>query len=164
MSIIIGIDPGLVYCGVGVIRTKDNSVSFIASHTIHPNPKDELDVRLKHLHDELAALIAQYQPDVAAMEETFVSANGQSTLKLGQARGALLLTLSLAGLPVHAYSPNLIKKTLTGNGHAGKDQIAQMVKYMLPTATPKRADEADALAIALTHAQHAPLAARLKNS
>ncbi len=157
MSIVLGVDPGLVYTGVGIIRTQGNSVSFIASYTLHPPTKSPLEERLKFLHDGLQKIIAEHQPNVAAIEETFVSMNGQSTLKLGQARGAILLSLSLAGLPVFEYAPNLIKKSLTGAGHAGKDQVEAMVKYLLPQATPKRADEADALAIALCHAQHAPL-------
>ena len=164
--IILGIDPGLTHTGIGLIRAEGNALKFIHCTRISPKTTLAMEIRLKHLHEEVQKLCRDFQPDVAAIEETFVNVNGQSTLKLGQARGALLLSLALAGLPTHEYAARLVKKTLTGNGAAQKEQVAMMVKTLLPgslvPAYAKMApDAADALAIAITHAQHAPLAARL---
>jgi len=106
------------------------------------------------LSEGLKKVIVQYQPDTAAIEETFVNKSGQSTLKLGQARGALILTVAQNEIPLAEYAANLVKKTVTGTGHAQKGQIGAMIKYLLPTATPKTEDEADALAVAVTHALH----------
>ena len=117
--------------------------------------------RLKHLHDELSKVIAIYKPAEAALEETFVNVSGSSTLKLGQARGALMLTVSLAGIPLSEYSATQVKKSVVGNGHASKDQIAMMVKTLLPASNAKQADAADALAVAITHA-HMRTYARLE--
>ncbi len=110
--------------------------------------------RLKQLHDGLAAAIAKHRPDEAAVEETFVNVSGSSTLKLGQARGAILLALSLNHLKVYEYSANMVKKSVVGAGHADKKQVAMMVKMLLPASTAKQADAADALAVAICHAHH----------
>ncbi len=159
--IILGIDPGLQHTGLGLIEARGNALKFIHCETISPKANQPLEARLQQLYDGVRALLTRYAPDVAAIEETFVTANGQSTLKLGQARGALILTLALAGLPVHEYAARLVKKTITGSGAAHKDQIAMMVKTLLPASSAQSADAADALAVAITHAQHAPMAARL---
>ena len=95
---IIGIDPGLTKTGVGIIEVRGNSLSFVASKTIYSSPSDPLVVRLNHFHQELVEIIKTYQPDEAAIEETFVNKNPTSSLKLGQARGALILSLGLCGL------------------------------------------------------------------
>ena len=102
----------------------------------------------------MAAVIHEHQPDEAAVEETFVNANPASTLKLGQARGIALLVPAEFGLPVGEYPPNLVKKTVVGSGHAAKEQIQMMVQTLLPGCAVKSADAADALAIAICHAQH----------
>lgn len=159
--IILGIDPGLQHTGLGLVEARGNALKFVHCETISPKANLPLEIRLHQLHESVSALIARYEPDMAAVEETFVTANGQSTLKLGQARGALLLTLALAGLPVHEYAARLVKKTLTGTGAAQKEQVAMMVKQLLPASNARSADASDALAIAITHAQHAPLAAQL---
>jgi crossover junction endodeoxyribonuclease RuvC len=117
------------------------------------------------LHDQLREVIGAFQPDEAAVEETFVNKDARATLKLGQARGVCLLVPAQAGLRVAEYAPNLVKKTVVGSGHAEKQQIQAMVKILLPKATPNSADSADALAIAICHAQHrgtASLAAALR--
>ena len=100
----------------------------------------------------LAALIADHAPDGAAVEEVFVNSNPQSTLKLGQARGIALLVPALSGLVIAEYAPNAVKKTVVGAGHGDKGQIRGMVKCLLPRASFDSTDEADALAIAITHA------------
>ena len=110
--------------------------------------------RLRELHEGLTAIIHQHMPQEAAVEETFVNRDPQSALKLGQARGIALVVPSIAGLPVAEYAANLVKKTVVGAGHADKAQIAMMVKVLLPKSDAKSPDAADALAVAITHAQH----------
>lgn len=131
-----------------------SSIRYIACGVIHPRTSDSLSVRLLALHDGLQQVINAYHPTEVALEETFVSVNGQSTLKLGQARGAIQLTLSLNNLPVAEYAARLVKKTITGNGAAEKAQMQAMVKMLLPHSDATSADAADALAIAICHAHH----------
>ncbi|MEN9755581.1 MAG: hypothetical protein RLZ07_1963 [Pseudomonadota bacterium] len=159
---ILGIDPGLRNTGWGMIAQDGSKLSFIACGTIKSDEKTSLAERLKQLHDGLSEIVASYTPDEAAVEETFVNKDARATLKLGQARGVALLVPALAGLSVAEYAPNLVKKTIVGAGHADKDQIHMMVKVLLPKSDAKTPDAADALAIALTHAQHRGLAQRLK--
>ena len=154
MTRILGIDPGLQHTGWGVIQHSGNQLSYIASGTIHTQSKAPLAKRLQQLHEGLEAVVSQHQLNVAAVEETFVNKNAASSLKLGHARGAIMLSLSLAGLEVHEYSANLVKKSVVGKGHADKNQVAMMVNILLPAATPDTADAADALAVAITHAHH----------
>ena len=151
---IIGIDPGLRRCGYGVIDVDGTRLGFVAAGVIAPPETEPLALRLRALHDGLAETIARHAPDEAAVEETFVNLNPASTLKLGQARGVALLVPALAGLPVGEYAANLIKKTVVGVGHADKGQIAHMIGVLLPKAKGVSADAADALAVAITHAQH----------
>lgn len=150
---IIGVDPGLVSTGWGVIELKGTSLSFIGCGTIGTKKDQKLSERLLHLHRELTSIITQYMPTHAALEETFVSVNGASTLKLGQARGALLVTLAAADLPVSEYAAKAVKKALVGNGSAEKHQVSQMVGVLLPAAreplTACKHDAADALALAI---------------
>ena len=125
--------------------------------------KKSLAERLVELHDGLTAVVSQHNPAEAAVEHTFVNKDAGATLKLGQARGVALLVPSLAGLSVAEYAPNLVKKTVVGTGHAEKEQIRAMVKVLMPRATFNSDDAADALAIAICHAQHrASTAAQLK--
>jgi len=156
---IIGIDPGLTKTGVGIIEVRGNSLSFIASETIYSSPADPLVERLNHFHRELVRIVKIYQPNEAAIEETFVNKNPTSSLKLGQARGALILSLGLCGLKVSEYSATAVKKTIVGVGRAEKDQIQMMVKVLLPKADFKTEDEADALAVAICHNNHSSFAA-----
>ena len=121
---------------------------------------DDTATRLRTLYEGLADVITTHRPHEAAVEETFVNKDPQSTLKLGHARGIALLVPALAGLVVAEYSANLIKKTVTGAGHAEKAQVAMMVKVLLPRADALSPDAADALAVAITHAQHRVAARR----
>lgn len=152
---ILGIDPGLAHTGWGVIEASGNACKFIACGVISPSAKLPMIDRLQMLHEGVHAAVRTYAPEVAAIEETFVNMNGASTLKLANARGALLLSLALAGLSVHEYAARLVKQSVTGSGRAEKDQVAQMVRVLLPQAGTHKADAMDALAIALCHAQHA---------
>lgn len=140
--------------GWGIIESAGSRLAFIACGTIHSQAADETAARLRQLHEGLAAVIATHKPDEAAVEETFVNRDPQSALKLGQARGIALVVPALAGLDVAEYAANLIKKTVTGSGHAEKTQMAMMVKVLLPRSDAAGADAADALAVAITHAQH----------
>lgn len=158
---ILGIDPGLRNTGWGVIDVEGARLSFVACGTIKPNDKESLAERLKAIHDGLGAILTSFAPDEAAVEETFVNKDARATLKLGQARGVAMLAPALKGLRVAEYAPNLVKKTIVGSGHADKDQIHMMVKVLLPKSDAKTPDAADALAIAITHAQHRGIAARL---
>ena len=106
------------------------------------------------MHEGLAQVLAEWSPDAAAVEETFVNRNARSTLKLGLARGVVLLAPALAGLPVAEYSPNKIKKSVVGGGHADKSQVAVMVRHLLPGCVPADADSTDALAVAICHAHY----------
>lgn len=154
MSVILGIDPGLSHTGWGVISASGNQLRFIACGTIDSNAKLPMPERLSQIHEELTKVIVEYKPSYAAVEETFVNKNAMTSLKLGQARGAILLSLSVAGLQVAEYSANLVKKSVVGKGHAEKSQIAMMVKTLLPASNATTPDAADALAVAITHAHH----------
>lgn len=158
MTLILGVDPGLQRTGWGIIQSKVNQLSFIACGTITSHAKAPLAERIMALHDGLYKVITLYQPTEAAVEETFVNVSGSSTLKLGQARGGILLTLSLSKLPVYEYSATLVKKSVVGTGHADKKQVGMMVRTLLPASKAAGAidgaDAADALAVAICHSHH----------
>lgn len=151
---ILGIDPGLLRTGWGIISMQGNALGYIACGVIKPDAKLLLHDRLRILHEQLEEIIARYKPHEAAIEETFVNINGDSTLKLGQARGAILLSLALAGLPVSDYAATLVKKSIVGVGRAEKEQVMMMVHALLPGANVSGSDAADALAVAICHANH----------
>lgn len=140
--------------GWGIIESHGSNLSFIACGVVKSDAALSLADRLRQLHEGLSAIIHAHMPVEAAVEETFVNRDPQSALKLGQARGIALLTPALAGLPVAEYSANLVKKTVVGSGHAEKAQIAMMIRVLLPKSDAKTPDAADALAIAICHAQH----------
>ena len=151
---IVGIDPGLRRTGWGVVEAQGNALRFIGAGTVRSEDKGELAVRLCQLHDGLAAMLAAFAPDEAAVEQTFVNKDGAATLKLGQARGIAMLVPARAGLAVAEYAPNAVKKAVIGVGHGDKKQIHMMVKVLMPKAVFDTDDAADALAIAICHAHH----------
>lgn len=151
---IIGIDPGLRRTGWGIIESDGVRLSYVASGLITSDAEDDLAYRLRDLYEGISGILTSYKPAEAAVEETFVNENAKATLKLGQARGMALLAPAMKGLVVGEYPPNLIKKTVVGAGHADKKQIQVMVGFLLPKAKFESADEADALAIAICHANH----------
>lgn len=151
---IIGIDPGLRRTGWGVVESDGVRLAYIASGHIASEAADDLAYRLRQIFEGLTSVLTAFQPAEAAVEETFVNENARATLKLGQARGMALLAPALKGLKVAEYPPNLIKKTVVGAGHADKKQIQAMIGFLLPKAKFDSADEADALAIAICHANH----------
>src|SRR5690606_504756 len=150
----IGIDPGLRRTGWGVIETSGNALRFVAAGTVRSDDKAALAVRLRQLHDGLAAIMRESMPGEAAVEATFVNKDAAATLKLGQARGIALLVAALAGLAVAEYAPNAIKKAVIGVGHGDKRQIHMLVRVLMPRASFDSDDAADALAIAICHADH----------
>ena len=151
---LLGIDPGLRNTGWGIIETEGNRIAYEADGVVKSDPALNLGQRLVQLHDGLLEVIEKFGPSEAAVEETFVNINPESTLKLGQARGIALFVPSRWGIQVAEYSPNLIKKSLVGSGHASKEQVQMMVNTLLPGCNFKSADSADALAIAICHAHH----------
>ena len=150
---LIGLDPGLRFTGWGVIEVEGNRLRHVAHGVIKVTTEGSLSDRLRDLFDGVAAVVEAQQPLEAAVEETFVNVNPGSTLKLGQARGVVLLAPARAGLPVYEYAANLVKKSVVGAGHADKHQVAMMVGRLLP-GVEATADAADALAIAICHAHH----------
>jgi crossover junction endodeoxyribonuclease RuvC len=151
---ILGLDPGLRNTGWGIIDAVDNRLRHVADGVIRPDAAAALAERLVQLHDAIAAVIAEFGPDEAAVEETFVNVNPSSTLKLGQARGVVLLTPAKAGLPVGEYAATLVKQSVVGTGRAAKEQIGMMVRTLLPGCLAATPDAADALAVAICHAHH----------
>ena len=151
---IIGIDPGLRRTGWGVIEIEGNRLTFVGCGSVEPPDSLPLASRLLAIHEGLAAVLGDFQPAEAAVEQTFVNKDGVATLKLGQARGVAMLAPAMFGISVAEYAPNQVKKTVVGAGHGEKAQIRMMIGVLLPKADPRTEDAADALAIAVTHAQH----------
>ena len=158
--IILGLDPGLGTTGWGLIRAEGNRLSHVANGQIKTDPLAPLPQRLARLAEQLEALFAEHRPDGAAVEEVFVNQNPQSTLKLGQARGVVLMCAARAGLAVGEYAPRLVKKAVVGTGGADKSQIHAMIARLLPGTKIAGPDAADALAVAITHAHHLATARR----
>jgi crossover junction endodeoxyribonuclease RuvC len=161
---VIGLDPGLAATGWGVIDVSDGRLLHVADGVVGTTAKLPLAARLVRLADGLEDVLGRYSPDEAAVEETFVNCNAVSALRLGQARGIALLVPARAGLPVGEYLPNLVKKTVVGSGHAGKEQVAMMVRTLLAGAAIGTADAADALAVAICHAHHRQSRARIERA
>lgn len=151
---VLGIDPGLQKTGWGIIRIEGSLLKFIACGLIKTDPAHDLAARLAHIHQELGSVLKAHMPDCAAVEETFMNDNAASALKLGQARGVALSVPAIHGIPVAEYAANLVKKSIVGTGHAQKDQVGLMIRTLLPGCGQIGADEADALAVAITHAHH----------
>jgi crossover junction endodeoxyribonuclease RuvC len=154
MAILLGIDPGLRFTGWGVIEASGSRLRHVADGVIATDGAETVPERLKALHAALLALLAEWRPDEAAVEETYVNRNGAATLKLGYARGVALLAPALAGIPVAEYGAKAVKAAVVGTGGAEKEQVQMMVRRLLPGATLRRADAADALAVAICHAHH----------
>lgn len=160
---ILGIDPGLRNTGFGVIDYDNNRLNYIASGTIVVPTEEALYLRLKRISEHITEIVELYRPDVAVIEKVFVNNNPQSTLLLGHARGAAMLSLAQHELPVHEYTALQIKKAVVGRGHAHKEQVQAMVQYILKLNAQPAPDPADALACAICHAHAAPLSQRLQS-
>lgn len=150
---VLGLDPGLRHTGWGVIESIGVRLSFIDAGVINTDTQGSLPERLAQLHCAVAAVVEKYAPEESCVEETFVNKNPSSTLKLGQARGVVLLAPALKGILVAEYTPNQIKKAVVGVGHAEKAQVDMMVHTLLPACRDVlKPDAADALAAAICHA------------
>ncbi len=157
---ILGIDPGLQKTGWGIIEADKNRLTFVGCGLIKTLTGLPLYARLAEIDAGIEKIIGNFKPDVAAIEETFMNNNAASALKLGQARGAAIVAAARANLEVSEYPANLVKKSLTGAGHAAKEQVGMMIRTLLPKSGRPGADEADALAVAICHAHHAQSRAR----
>jgi crossover junction endodeoxyribonuclease RuvC len=162
--LILGLDPGLGCTGWGVIEADGNRLRHVDNGQIRTDPKAPLPERLVRLDAGLAQVLERFRPEAAAVEEVFVNENPQSTLKLGQARGVVLLAAARSGLAVGEYAARLVKKAVVGTGGADKTQVHAMIQRLLPGARIAGADAADALAVAITHAHHAATARSLKGA
>ena len=150
---ILGIDPGLRITGWGIIDYDVTRLKYIAHGTIITTSEDDISTRLSEIFKKLSDVIEEFSPHEVSIEQVFVNTNAVSSLKLGMARGAAICSSSVMGLKVHEYTPNDIKKTVVGVGHASKDQISMMIQKLL-NCGPVKLDAADALAIAICHAHH----------
>ncbi|MCS6892004.1 MAG: crossover junction endodeoxyribonuclease RuvC [Rhodovarius sp.] len=154
MMLILGLDPGLTHTGWGLIEAAGGRLSWIADGAISTRAGTPLPERLAEIHRALCELLLAWRPAEAAVEHTYVNRNPAAALKLGQARGVVLLAPALAGVPVAEYQAMEVKRAVVGSGHAAKEQVQEMVRRLLPGARLSRADAADALAIAICHAHH----------
>ena len=160
-SRILGLDPGLARMGWGVLSLEGTRLCHIAHGVIATRTAIGLGARLMALHAELSQVIATHQPMAIAVEQAFVARDPSAALKLGHARAVALLAAAQAGLEIAEYSPNHIKKSVVGAGHAGKEQVLFMVKRLLPTCGVTQTDAADALAAAIAHAHLSGTRARM---
>ena len=152
MKRILGVDPGLLHTGWAIIDVAGSMRKYIASGVILPPTKIDFSQRLAFIFNGLSKICYEFKPDECSIEIIFVNKNSKTTLLLGHARAAAITAVAVKNIPVFEYEPNKVKKALTGMGHADKEQIYKMLSILLPTAHPKTADESDAIAIALTHA------------
>ena len=151
---VLGLDPGLRRTGWGIVEADGNSLRYRACGTVEVAAEGDLALRLQRLYDALAATIREFRPREAAVEETVVNRNAGSSLKLGHARGVVLLAAAHGGLAVHEYGAKTVKRAVTGTGGADKRQVASMVRMLLPGCGNPGADAADALAVAICHLHH----------
>ena len=158
---VLGLDPGLRVMGWGIVDVEGNRLRHVADGIVRSDARLSLAERLAQLHRGVLAIIAEWQPQEAAVEQTFVNKNPESTLKLGQARGVILLAPALAGLVVGEYAATLVKQAVVGTGRAAKDQVGMMVRTLLPGCMVESPDAADALAVAICHSHHRATAARI---
>jgi crossover junction endodeoxyribonuclease RuvC len=157
MTVVLGLDPGTRHFGWGVVEQRGTRLVHVAHGIVHAPESAPVAERLVIIEAALVEVLRAHRPDEASIEALFFAKDAQAAAKLGHARGVGLLVCARGGLPVHEYAPALVKRAVAGNGRADKLQVAQMVRVMLGLATAPEADAGDALAIALTHLQRAPL-------
>lgn len=150
--LILGLDPSLTCTGWGLVRSEGSRLSHVANGQVPTDTKAPMAERLHHLHDAIFAVIGLYAPDHAALEEVFSNKNAQSTIKLAQARGAVLAACGRGSLPVNEHATRLVKKAVVGTGAAEKAQVQAMLKILLPGVSVAGPDAADALAVAIADA------------
>lgn len=158
-SRILGIDPGSRTTGYGIIEKSGSRIGFVTCGTIRTTSGWKLNDRLLEIYDGLMLVIDQHQPDVAAVEDMFVAHNPRSALKLGHARGVAVLAAIKSGMSVHDYPPRVVKQAVAGYGQAEKEQVQHMVCALLELSSSPSSDAADALAVAICHANQMAIAA-----
>jgi crossover junction endodeoxyribonuclease RuvC len=161
MPVILGIDPGSNITGFGVIEADGNKYNYIASGSISTT-KNHLSKQLREIFDGISALIGLHRPEEVAIEQVFIHANVNSALKLGQARGAAIVAVSEENIKIAEYSARQVKQAVVGYGNAEKAQVQHMVRLLLKLKNKPQADEADALAVAICHANSRGLSLRLQ--
>jgi len=149
---ILGIDPGSNVTGYGVVEQQDGRLAHVAHGTLRARRGAALELRLEHVYRALSEVLAEHRPDVAVVEQVFVSASPKAALVLGQARGVALAAVGAAGLAVREYTPSQVKQAVTGSGRAPKSQVKNMVRRLLELERTPAEDAADALAVAIRHA------------
>lgn len=156
--LVLGVDPGTAIVGYGLVREhSDGTLESVAYGVIRTSSDTPMPERLQIIYDDLTALVKEYRPDAAAVEELFFAKNVTTAITVAQGRGVILLTLQRAHIPIYEYKPNNVKQAVSGYGGAGKSQIQEMVRVLLNLETiPKPDDAADGLAIAITHIHNAP--------
>jgi crossover junction endodeoxyribonuclease RuvC len=160
--IVLGIDPGLASTGFGVVLRRGGRLAALDGGVIATSPRTAPERRLADVHERVSGLLAEHRPDVVALEALFFGRNAPSAFAVGQARGVVLLAAGQAGVPCVDYTPQQVKGAVCGTGRAPKDQVGRMVQALLSLPEAPRPDHAaDALAVAICHANHAPLAAAI---
>jgi len=160
--IVLGIDPGTAHTGYGVVLSRGQQLGALDGGVIGTGPDEPLERRLARIHTRVCDLIAAHEPDAVAVEDLFFGVNARSAFAVGQARGVVLLAAGLAGLPCFSYTPQAVKQAVCGSGSAEKDQVQRMVGALLSLPEPPSEDHAaDALAVAICHANGAALKAAL---
>jgi crossover junction endodeoxyribonuclease RuvC len=163
--VVLGIDPGLANTGYGVVALRDGRLTALDGGVIATSAGVARERRLSDIHGEVEALISTHEPDSVALEELYFGQNVRTAFAVGHARGVVMLAAGQRGLPCAGYTPQQVKGSVCGNGRAGKDQVARMVKALLGLAEEPRPDHAaDALAVAICHANCAPLSRALERA
>lgn len=160
--IVLGIDPGTAHTGYGVVLSRGQRLAALDGGVIGTGPDERLERRLARIHARVCDLIAEHRPNAVAIEDLFFGRNVRTAFAVGQARGAVLLSAGLAGVPCYSYTPQAVKQAVCGSGRAEKDQVQRMVGALLALAAPPDDDHAsDALAVAICHANGSPVRAAL---
>ena len=162
MTVALGLDPGTRHFGWGVVERRGTRLFHVAHGVVHTDEDEPIAVRLVTIERELVEVVRAHAPEVASVEAIFFAKDPQAAAKLGHARGVALLVCARAGLDVAEYPPARVKRTLAGSGRADKAQVAQMIRVVLGLAALPPSDAADALAVAVTHLQHAAITAGMK--
>jgi crossover junction endodeoxyribonuclease RuvC len=158
MVVVLGIDPGTAHTGFGVVLARGGTLAALDGGVLRTDAQEALSERLAEIHGHVTELIARHEPDAVAVEDLFFGANARSAFAVGQARGVTLLAAGQAGVPCFSYTPQAVKQAVCGSGSAAKEQVQRMVGTLLSLAEPPQPDHAaDALAVAICHANGAPL-------
>lgn len=158
MVVVLGIDPGTAHTGFGVVTSRGRTLAALDGGVIGTGPSQPLERRLARIHAQLCDLISEHEPDAVAIEELYFGQNARSAFAVGQARGVALLSAGMAGVPCYSYTPQQVKQAVCGSGRAEKSQVQRMVGALLTLTEPPEPDHAaDALAVAICHANGAPL-------